>query len=95
MCVRLPSAAPKQDTRPRGKASDSPKAVLETIQLGSLSGPRGPSGKTPLRIVLSGDRRGMSLSKVVVVGGGLAGLTAAIEAHANGAHVILLEKTAR
>jgi flavocytochrome c len=31
--------------------------------------------------------------KVVVVGGGLAGLSAAIEAHQNGAHVLLLDKS--
>ncbi|KAL0075481.1 FAD binding domain-containing protein [Phycomyces blakesleeanus] len=32
---------------------------------------------------------------VIIIGGGLAGLSAAIEAHANGARVILLEKEAR
>jgi len=33
------------------------------------------------------------MATVVVVGGGLAGLSAAIEAHRNGATVHLLEKT--
>ncbi|KAI9016307.1 FAD binding domain-containing protein [Phycomyces nitens] len=36
-----------------------------------------------------------ALNTVVVIGGGLAGLSAAIEAHANGAQVILIEKEAR
>jgi monoamine oxidase len=50
---------------------------------------------SPSRHLFVDDSKKKLNNTVIVVGGGLAGMSAAIEAHRAGAEVILLEKNAR